>query len=211
MYEEPLQSLELDFLRACYEVTARQKELVPLLAETLQVQPEEVFYEWAQGTCEQIGQIPETNWYYFFHGLECSLKNREDDRGLRVDFGPGGRIDTFTGWGVMQFAMASKPPWRVFPALREHFSYRCSITKNQSGDHGKMTTLENKLLKAGYIKICDPELYAFVHAHRTREMQKVVLTLPDGTHERTRIDCTVCDRLKISNRGQRTLGVAQLK
>ena len=96
---------EFDVLAACQEAVARQHEMLPLLAETLRVPESEVFYTRAERRFQQHGDLEGTDWWYFFHGLECELRNRADGRILRIDFGPGGTVDTFTAWGVFQFIM----------------------------------------------------------------------------------------------------------
>ena len=74
-------------LEACQEVVQRQHELLPLLAAAIQVREADVFYTWALRKCPQHGDVPETNWRFFFHGLECDLHNKTDGRFLRIDFG----------------------------------------------------------------------------------------------------------------------------
>src|SRR5438876_540615 len=88
--------LELAVLEACREATVRNQEMLPLLAAALGVSEAEVFYTWAFRKCRQRIRLGETDWVTFFHGLECDLKNQKDGRFLRIDFGPGGRVDTFT-------------------------------------------------------------------------------------------------------------------
>ena len=114
-------SLESDFLSACRETILRQGEMVPLLAGSLGMAPERVFHHWVISR-PRPGRIGNTAWMYFFHGLECELENREDGRFLRVAFGPGGRYDCLSVFGVMQFVMCSRPPWKVYPELRRYLS-----------------------------------------------------------------------------------------
>src|SRR5437879_2699245 len=100
-----MDALEIGVLKACQELVHRQQEMLPLLAAALHVPEKEVFYTWALHKCKQHGDLEGTDWWYFFHGLECDLRNKADGRCLRIDFGPGGRVDTFTAWGVLQFIM----------------------------------------------------------------------------------------------------------
>src|SRR5688572_23142460 len=99
--------IELGVLEACREVVHRQHELLPLLAAALNVREEDVFYTWALRQCKQHGALEGTDWWYFFHGMECDLKNKVDGRFLRIDFGPDSSVDTFTAWGVLQYIMTS--------------------------------------------------------------------------------------------------------
>lgn len=165
-------NLENSFLVACQEVILRQQELVPALAETLGVQPGEVFYHWVMPPkCQRSGAIVGTDWRYFFHGLECDLKHLSDGRFLRVDFGPGGRFDTFSGWGVMQFVMVSQAPWREFPELRAHLAEKPPPFHELSGSHERMVAIVDKLeelrliepvgLERGMVEERDPSKRAF--------------------------------------------------
>lgn len=87
---------ELGVLEVCREVVVRRREMLPRLAEALGVAAEEVFYTWAIRRCRQRGTLGDTGWVYFFHGFECDLEHTGDGRLLRIDFGPGGRVDTLT-------------------------------------------------------------------------------------------------------------------
>jgi hypothetical protein len=148
------------FLSACQETVYRQQELVPALAESLGVPPTEVFYQWVmQPRCEQRGTIIGTEWRYFFHGRECDLKH-SDGKFLRVDFGPGGRFDTFSGWGILQFVMTSKAPWQEFPELRVHLAKRQPPFDELSGSHEKMTALVSELKDSGLVEVIDIEPYS---------------------------------------------------
>jgi hypothetical protein len=116
--------------------------MVPLLAHHLGVAPEEVFYRWIRSPgCEQSGSIAGSDWRYFFHGLECDLKNVCDGRFLRLDFGPNGRYDTFTGWGILQFIMTTKHPWHEFPELKAFLAAGPEPCNERSGSHHKMAGL----------------------------------------------------------------------
>jgi len=163
--------IQYAFLCACQEVVLRQSELVPALARTLRVAPQEVFYHWAMPPrCRQTGTIAGSSWRFFFHGLECDLKN-PDGRFLRVDFGPGGRFDAFTGWGVLQFVMTSKAPWREYPELRRHLAEGLPPFDELSGSHERMVSLFSDLADLGLVEVAsakigtkeanDPEKQAF--------------------------------------------------
>lgn len=73
------------------------------------------------------------------------LEHLSDGRFLRVDFGPGGCLDTSTGWGVLQFVMASKVPWREFPELRAHLAGKPPPYDELSGSHERMVEIVDKL------------------------------------------------------------------
>lgn len=106
------------FLLAWHESITWQKAIVQKLADTLDVKPNKSFYLWnmlphAQSSAriQGTGMIQGTKWKFFFHGMyECDILHAEDGRFLQVTFGPNGRDDIFSGWGTLQFVMASKAP-----------------------------------------------------------------------------------------------------
>jgi hypothetical protein len=112
---------EIDLLHACQEVVVRSHEMTKPLAETLGVPVGEVFYTWAFRRCRQSGALAGGTWQYFFHGLECDLRNTADGRVLRIDFGPGGSLDTFTAWGVANYIRHAIPPWSEFKMLKQYY------------------------------------------------------------------------------------------
>jgi hypothetical protein len=152
-------------LSACGEAVLRQQEIVPLLAEVLDAKPSEIFYKWMERQFKQTGVFANGEWKHFFHGGECDLTNLVDGRCLRVDFGPHGRLDTFTGFGVLQFVMTSKAPWREFPELRDYLAEKPPPFDRLSGSHARMTALFDELKTAGFVEVADPELCALIERH----------------------------------------------
>jgi hypothetical protein len=156
-------SLERSFLSACRELVKAQQELVPLLALTLGVAPEDLFYCWMDRDFPnvalepgeewrlQVGRIQDTEWEYFFHGFECDLKNSEDGRFVRVEFGPRGRFDILSGYAVLQFVMTSGPPWPEFPDLKSHLADRPPPYNAFSGSHGRAVELWKRLEEQGLL------------------------------------------------------------
>jgi hypothetical protein len=201
--------IEYAFLNACQEVVWRQQELVPALAKSLGVTPTEVFYHWVcPPRCEQVGTIASTEWRYFFHGLECDLRH-QDGRSLRVDFGPGGRFDTFTGWGVLQFIMTSKAPWKEFPELRTHLTDKSlpSDTADRfSGNHKEMTVLVSRLEECGWIEVADADLCALTEQCTTIDSEgRRMVKLPKHLTGREVWDTMACHRLVLSDLGKQML------
>jgi hypothetical protein len=204
-----LEPLEFSYLQACAEMVRRQQEVLPLLAARLGTVPEELLYRWkeadfpaipedADGLGRQTGPIGTTGWTFFFHGLECDLSH-EDGRFIRADFGPRGRVDTFTGWGVLQFVMTSRPPWREFPELREHLADNPPPYDSLSGSHARMCVLEDRMEALGLIQPSAPDLCALVEAGRTKSKEGYnLITLPDELTLRDHIDCMVCYRSVLS-------------
>ncbi len=202
--------LEYSFLCACQEVVKRQQELVPALAHTLQVQPEQVFYHWAvPPRCSQTGRLANGEWDYFFHGLECNLKNVQDGRFLRVEFGPKGRFDTFSGWSVLQFVMTAQVPWHEFPDLRAFLADGPPPYDELSGSYEKTSLLSDRLERLGFVEAADKNLQRLVeqHTHVEPDGSRVV-SLPTEFNDITRYvfwDVQVCQRWILSDLGKHAI------
>lgn len=194
-----MNSIERDVLEVCREMVLRQQEMLPQLATTLQVPADQVFYTWAFRKCKQRGRLEETGWVYFFHGLECDLTNAADGRFLRIDFGPHGRVDTFTAWGVLQFLMTSAAPWLEFPQLKSYFAKGDPPFNKFSGDFEKLVQVWDRLQGKGTFEKADPSLVELEAKHTSRGADGLwYIQLPPGTSEETSVDCKVAGRLRLS-------------
>lgn len=109
--------LDLITLQACREFTTLKTEFVSLLSKVLCIETNDIFYQWLSRKISQRGEI-DLNWGYFFHGYECDVRHKTDKRILRIEFGPTGRTDTFTSWGLYQFINTSCTPWIPFQYLK---------------------------------------------------------------------------------------------
>lgn len=202
----PLSDVEHDVLEACREVTLCQREIVTLLADTLEVSADDVFYTWALRRCRQSGQIAPGDWRYFFHGMECDLKNSADGRFIRIDFGPGGRIDTFSMWGVLQFIMTSTAPWREFPDLRQRFAEQAPPYDQYSGSMTRIAPIWDLLETRGVFAKADPALVEFQAKYTAVGEDGIqYVRWPSDTPENVRVDCSVAHRTIISPYGYRLL------
>jgi hypothetical protein len=215
----PLSAIELGVLEACQEATLRRRELLPLLAEALRVREllpllaealrvreQEVFFTWALRRCKQSGRLEGTDWAYFFHGLECDVKNLADGRFLRFDFGPRGRVDTFLLWGVLQFIMTSIPPWTEWSELKRFFAQGAPPFNELSGSFHKMAQVWDSLAARGAFAAADPGLVDFAARHTVMSPEGLKLNrYPPGTPEETTIDCSVAHRLILSPCGHNLL------
>jgi len=196
--------MPLYFFHACCQVVLRQEELVPALAKVLGVKPDGVFYIWAARKCEQTGFFDGEKWRYFFHGLECDLKNLKDGRFLRIDFGPAGRFDAFTAWGVTQFVMTSKEPWPDFSELRDYLAKDSPPYTEHSGSAEKAERLLDRLQRWGLVDTADKQLLALAKKHTRKDPQGIsVLSLPSDRPEHTFYDLSVCNRKVLSPAGRR--------
>ncbi|HWG43697.1 MAG TPA: hypothetical protein VN688_12995 [Gemmataceae bacterium] len=201
-----MDSIELGVLEACHEVVLRQRELLPYLAETLKVAEDRVFYTWAFRQCKQHGDLAGTDWVYFFHGLECDLKNVTDGRFLRIDFGPHGRVDTFSAWGVLQFVMTSIPPWPEFPQLKACFAKGAPPFDQYSGALDKMVPIWDRLEAKGAFEEADPSLVELEAQHTSRGPDGLrYVRLPPELPEETQVDCSVAGRRQLSRYGLQLL------
>jgi hypothetical protein len=211
MSKTPLDPIERGVLEACHEAAVRRQEMLPVLAEVVGVDPGDVFYtwtvrrEWLLRRCGQHGPLGRAGWSFFFHGFECDLKH-EDGRLLRFDFGPGGRVDTFTMWGVLQFIMTSVPPWPEYPDLTSRFAKNENRSTRGAGDVGAMEAVWDRLAARGAFEPAAPALVEFMERHTAREADGLLyVRYPPGTPETTTIDCSVSHRLILSPVGRHLL------
>jgi hypothetical protein len=203
-------ALTLCLLRACAELVRRQGELAGLLAETLGVPRAELAHSWWRRQCRQHGELKQGEWSYFFHGLECDLTHRTDGRVVRLDFGPGGRLDTFTGWGVLQFIMTTKAPWPEFRELKDQFAAGPPPFDRSSGSLAKFGPWFDRLEAQGLIATVAPELCQLVAAHTHDNAEGLpVLALPPGLPAHVYEDVSVCNRKVISAQGYQLLAEAE--
>lgn len=203
---------DLDLLAACFEARRRQQEMLPLIAAALGVPDREVFYLWTLGRrqtaelFERIESIPDSSWTFNFHGLECDLHNTIDGRFLRYDFGPGGRCDCVTAWGILQFVMTSKSPWCEFPTLRERLADTGPPYDYLSGDNTKVWEAWGRLEAEGCFEPADRDLVAFQSRHTSIGRDGIAqVSFPAGTQDETMVDCMVAHRQLLTARARAML------
>lgn len=204
-----MESLHLTTLAACDEMIRRQNEILPYLANALKLETNGIFYEWAFRRISQTGSFLDNQWRYFFHGYECDIENLLDGRFLRIDFGPGGSTETFTGYGVLQFVMTTKSPWADFDRLKRFLAVANAPYNRFSGDHSKISDICDKLFNEGLIEVADKSLIEFEKLHTTVQANGTWLVkFPPGTSEERMFDCSVARRFKLSENGKRFLKIA---
>jgi Domain of unknown function (DUF6896) len=206
-----LSPTEFGVLEACAEAAARRREMLSVLAEAIGAAPDDVFYtwvlrrDWVLRTRGQHGRLGDTGWGYFFHGYECDLTHA-DGRRLRFDFGPGGRVDTFTMWGVLQFVMTSDAPWVEYAELKSWLAEKGPRTNPFGGDTRAMASVWDALDARGVFEAAAPELMALQARHTTVASDGLTYVhFPPGTPETTQIDCAVAHRQILSPVGLRLL------
>jgi hypothetical protein len=117
---------------------------------------------------EQHGVTLNGQWRWFFHGLEIDLQRLQDRRTLRVDFGPGGRLDVFTVSGIQSHIEGG---WRSFPEL--------SMIEQTNCYHG-IAHVCACLREKALVEYCDPEAHELFERF-TRpgdEVNELVIDIP---------------------------------
>src|SRR5262245_9682415 len=209
--EAALSPTELGVLEACAEAAARRRELLPALADTIGVAADAVFYawvlrrDWLLRTAGQHGRLGDTGWGYFFHGYECDLRH-DDGRLLRFDFGPGGRVDTFTMWGVLQFIATSTAPWPEYLELKSRLTEPVSGASPFGGTTRPMASVWDALTARGAFEPAASDLVALQARYPTIGPDGLNhVRFPPGTPEATQVDCAVANRQTLSPVGLRLL------
>lgn len=201
-----MDEIAIGLLQACQEYVRRQQEMLPQLAAALRVSESEVYYEWALRRCAQPGKLPDANWTHFFHGYECDLRNKKDGRALRMNFGPGGRVDILDSWGVMRFIMTSVFPWREFPRLQAFFAKSGEPYNENSGSAEKLRPVWDGLQKHGFFQQADPALAALVARYSSRGDDGLTyIAYPPEITDRQRADIHVAHRQCLSQSALRFL------
>lgn len=196
-----MDEIETGVLKACLEYGARQKEMLPQLAVALGVENSQVFYTWALRRCAQRGRLANADWVYFFHGLECDLRNQNDGRFLRIDFGPGGRVGVLNDGGVLRLILTSVQPWREFPNLKAYFAKKGPPFDEFSGDWEKMSEIWDALESNGFFEQAAPDLVAFQAKYTSRGPDGLNhVRYPPETTEQTCVDCSVAHRQQLSQK-----------
>jgi len=114
--------VELSVLTACQKMIQIKQKLIKPLAKQFEIPPQAIFYNWLLGKIPQHGYFSDHSWKYFFHGFECDLRHCHEGLMIRIEFGPQGRIDTFTDWGLFQFITTFHPHWFSAPTVVRYFA-----------------------------------------------------------------------------------------
>ena len=76
------------------EQLAYKRKAVLLLTEYFQCDEKDLFYSYMEGKYPEMGKITDKI-YFFFHGLGCSMKNKEENWEIDLEFGPKGNALAF--------------------------------------------------------------------------------------------------------------------
>lgn len=193
------QQLERDFLAAAAELVFRQGELLSRVEMALGVDPYEY---WIRRGGQPADADPEGDgeWRWTFHGLEVDIAHQRDGRFVRVDFGPRGRRDVFTDYGIGLFVCHTRAPWREFPRLKAALDRGDGEPKFEV-----VTSLYEALMEKGDFEHADPQLVALAERYTTTTAGHSVLAVPPALQPDPAEDLLLARRLAISGSGRRRL------
>jgi len=217
---QPLDQNELDFLRSAADLTARQQELYKILTEAIGADPYDfwVLNTGADGRGwlarrryrrrrERLAGGEFGGWSWSFHGLECDMRQLVDGRFVRIDFGPTTRRSVITGWGVLQYLMCAKPPWRRYTRLQEHLAEKGPPYDSLSGSHEKMACLCDRLQRLQLLVPADTELLALGHEFSVNDPTTgaTVIDIPPELEPAGQMDVYLSARLVVSDTARTVL------
>lgn len=136
-------------------------------------------------------------WQFHFHGLEVEAIHT-DGRHLRIELGPGGMTNVFTGWSVAIHIVHSKPPWPAYADLKAFLE-----PNDRLPDHRRTSDLEEALLDKGMFARADPELFALRVRHTVpRGDGTMLINIPPEFAPVIPEDAVLCERLVLTERGR---------
>lgn len=143
-------------------------------------------------------QSPEcAPWRFWFHGLEVEAAH-SDGRHLRIELGPDGMTNVFTGWSVAIHVVDSRPPWPAYAELKAFLKAKDSV------DQGRASELEQALLELGMFGRADPTLFALRQRYSLPDREGTMrLEIPPEFRPTTVEDTVLCERLVLTEKGRR--------
>ncbi len=200
-----LTSVELNVLTACQEALQEKQKLIHLLSKTFRLEPQNIFYHWINGKLPQHGYLSNKQWKYFFHGLECDLRH-QDGRFIRMEFGPGGRIDTFTDWGIYKYITSFKKHWLTSIDVDSYLA-KLMASPESLDNYQKTSLIVNRLKDLKLLVPVAPELAKELNGCHVKTFgaSEMVVQLPKHLTDRKYFDTRVCNRLIIAAKGWQLL------
>lgn len=177
-------------LQTCHQFSLYKENLMNSLAKSIRLEKKDIFYHWCFRKISQSGIIIGSDWKYFFHGLECDLRNCKDNQVIRIEFGPSGRIDTFTSWGLLLFILTLKEPSNEIIKIKKYFSENSG---NYLSDFNKIDRILSSKLEELEIKKLIAKASLKNHLISKRSEDELYF------------DSLVCQRKVISNHGLQLL------
>lgn len=134
------------------------------------------------------------------------MKNINDNRFVRIDFGPAKQHYVITGWGILQFIMCTKAPWGIYADLKEYLTKK-TPRDELSGDFNIMMRILLKLEDNEYLVPCDSELCELRNRYTKPDANGYnnIIDIPENLQPECKTDLLVCDRLIISEKGESIL------
>ena len=130
-------------------------------------------------------------WQFNFHGLELDVDSRTDKRFARLELGPGGMTNVFSGWAIGVFVVCASKPWPIFPKLRSRFKRSGRVPFFQP-----CAELERLARQAGHFSYANQELLDLKQRFTRRcDDGSSVIDIPDTMSTGHPLDVFLCDRL----------------
>ncbi|MEM8862221.1 MAG: hypothetical protein AAGD96_28200 [Chloroflexota bacterium] len=200
------------FILAWWDSVQEMGRLVPLIAETINTTPENIFYERHLNFDFVFPRkIEGTKWRCMFHGIgDCAVTHEEDGRHLEIPFGLNSRYDHFSGWGTLLYIMSSKAPWPNYVELKSFLADKPPPYERWSGSHEKMMSLTQKIDQLPLFRQADQ----IMTNHRDELVKKHSYTDENGTFIRSYgnedgefnfkqfFEFSVCDWIVLNEVGQ---------
>ena len=131
--------LNIEKIRNILEQQLKYKKVASkLLSKYFHCNQDELYYFYQKGKWSQIGQINK-DVSYFFHGLECSIKNDKEQWSVTLEFGPKGKTHAFDAGTIL---------------------YLCDEVYDENDI--KPSNLIEYLVQNNVIQLADKKLYDFI-------------------------------------------------
>ena len=188
---------ERAFLQAAANLVKFQEPVLAHFELTVGMSAYDYWIRQRVGRASALLQSPGCEpWQFHFHGLEVEAIH-SDGRHLRIELGPGGMTNVFTGWSVVIHIVHSKPPWPAYSELKAFLK-----PTDRFPDHRRTSDLEGALLDQGMFGHADPEVLALRVRHTVRHGDGTMrIDIPPEFAPVTPEDAVLCERLVLTERG----------
>ena len=197
MIELIQQELEHDFLQAAKALVEIQQRLFDRAKITLGMS---AYDFWIRRVGEPEvrkrldNDITDSEWRYQFHGLELDAVHLHDDRFARLELGPRGMTNVFSGWSIGVFVVSTRPPWPTFTRLRNHLYHSPRHPHFQ-----RLSQLKDALIEQGLFVFADPELFDLRNKYTENTENGRIIDIPEGLQPEVSSDVWLCDRYVLAD------------
>lgn len=140
---------------------------------------------------------------FMVSSVTCEMPGMADFLGLILVLGITTAV---TAWGVTQFVMTSRSPWREFPRLKSHLAQGQPPYNEHSGSLERAGVLLDQLEQEDLVITAAPELLELEKQHTSRSSEGfAVVQLPEWVSERQQLDIHVANRKIVSEKGKSLL------